>query len=214
MYRTPDKADVMDIKEFYDDFVSNYENVMKYILIFLSRNIKIKGIRREENLEIPEEALREAFINAMVHRDYFIQGRVQVDIYPDRLEISNPGRLLFNEKELGNISVARNPILFDLVHRLGYIEKVGSGIKRIKRLVPDVKFEIASEWFRVVFKRPTTQKTFRADTKFPEKFPEKTGDKIISLIKKDKRITIMEISKIIGISDGAVKKQLPIFPSN
>ncbi len=174
LYRTPDKADVMDIKEFYDDFVSNYENVMKYILIFLSKNIEIKGIKREENLEIPEEALRESLINAMVHRDYFIQGRVQVDIYPDRLEISNPGRLLFDEKELGNVSVARNPILFDLVHRLGYIEKVGSGIKRIKRLVPDVKFEITSDWFRVVFKRKT---------KFPEKFPEKT-EEILRLLRE------------------------------
>jgi len=114
LYRTPDKADVMDIKEFYDDFVSNYENVMKYIMIFLSKEIRIKGMKRIENPEIPEEALREALINAMVHRDYFIQGRVQIDIYPDRLEITNPGKLLFDEKDLGEISIARNPIIFSI----------------------------------------------------------------------------------------------------
>ena len=155
LYRTPDKADVMDIKEFYDDFVSNYENVMKYIMIFLSKEIQIKGMKRIENPEIPEEALREALINAMVHRDYFIQGRVQIDIYPDRLEITNPGKLLFDEKDLGEISIARNPIIFDLVHRLGYVEKVGSGIKRIRNLVPDVEFKIGSNWFRIIFKRKT-----------------------------------------------------------
>ena len=84
---------------------------MKYIMLFLNKEIEIKGLRREEKLEIPEEALREALINAMVHRDYFIHGRVQIDIYPDRLEITNPGKLLFDEKELGEISIARNPII-------------------------------------------------------------------------------------------------------
>jgi len=199
LYRTSDKADVMDIKEFYDDFVSNYENVMKYIMIFLNKEIEIKGLRRIEKSEIPEEALREALINAMIHRDYFIQSRVQIDIYPDRLEITNPGKLLFDEKELGEISIARNPIIFDLAHRLHYVEKIGSGIKRIRNLVPDVKFEIGSNWFRVVFKR-------RA--RFPEKFPEKTPDKILYLIKNNPRITIKQISEILRISDRAVKKWL------
>ena len=60
-----------------------------------------------------------------------------------------------------------------------YVEKIGSGIKRIRNLVPDVKFEIGSNWFRVVFKRKV---------RFPEKFPEKTPDKIFYLLKKEKKI--------------------------
>ena len=203
LYRTPNKADVMDIKEFYDDFITNYENVMKYIMIFLSKEIKIKGLKRIETLEIPEEALREALINAMVHRDYFIQGRAQIDIYPDRLEITNPGKLLFDEKDLGEISIARNPIIFDLAHRLHYVEKIGSGIKRIRNLVPDVEFKIGSNWFRIIFKRKP-----EFPQKFPEKFPEKTENKIVHLIKNNPNITIKEIAEILGISDRAVKKWL------
>ena len=203
LYKTSNKADVMDIKEFYDDFISNYENVMKYIMIFLSKEIEIKGLKRIEKPEIPEEALREALINAMVHRDYFIQGRVQIDIYPDRLEITNPGKLLFDEKELGEISIARNPIIFDLAHRLRYVEKIGSGIKRIRNLVPDVKFEIGSNWFRVIFKRKV-----RFPERFPEKFPEKTPDRILYIIENNPQITIKQIAEILGISDRAVKKWL------
>ena len=160
-------------------------------------------MKRVETLEIPEEALREALINAMVHRDYFIQGRVQIDIYPDRLEITNPGKLLFDEKDLGEISIARNPIIFDLAHRLHYVEKIGSGIKRIRNLVPDVKFEIGSNWFRVVFKRKVG-----FPEKFPERFPEKTPDKILYLIKNNPQITIKQIAEFLRISDRAVKKWL------
>ena len=203
LYKSSNKADVMDIKEFYDDFISNYENVMKYIMIFLSKEIEIKGLKRIEKPEIPEEALREALINAMTHRDYFIQGRVQIDIYPDRLEITNPGKLLFDEKELGEISIARNPIIFDLAHRLRYVEKIGSGIKRIRNLVPDVKFEIGSNWFRVIFKRKV-----RFPEKFPERFPEKTPDRILYIIENNPQITIKQIAEILGISDRAVKKWL------
>jgi len=213
LYRSTNKSDIMDIKEFYDDFVTNYENVMKYVLLFLNKNIEIKGIKRQEKLEIPEEALREAIINAMVHRDYFIQGRVQIDIYPDRLEISNPGKLLFDKSELGKVSVARNPILFDLAHRLGYIEKVGSGIQRIRKLVPNVKFEITSDWFRVIFPR-TVEKSEKWSEKWSDRWSEKWSElserqrQILKLIIENPKISRAKLSEILGINPSAVQKHL------
>ena len=76
-----------------------------------------------------------------------------------------------------------------------YVEKIGSGIKRIRNLVPDVKFDIGSNWFRVVFKRKV-------------RFPEKTLDKILYLIKNNPQITIKQIAEFLKISDRAVKKWL------
>jgi len=92
--------------------------------------------------------------------------------------------------------------LFDLVHRLGYIEKVGSGIKRIKRLVPDVKFEITSDWFRIIFKRKTPQKT-----------PQKTiltalELKIFNKIKENPSISRKQIAIELKISPYTVKEYL------
>jgi ATP-dependent DNA helicase RecG len=70
-----------------------------------------------------------------MHRDYFEAGaNVFVEIYDDRIEISNPGGLPkgLSRAELGNRSVRRNPLIADLLHRIAFIEKAGTGIRRMR----------------------------------------------------------------------------------
>lgn len=103
-------------------------------------------------------------MNAIIHRDYMEEGaRVMIEIFDDRVEISNPGELLFNREELGRKSVARNPVIFDMFYRLDLIEKVGSGINRIRNAVAqrglDVKFE-ADTFFTIAFQRPESAHDF------------------------------------------------------
>ncbi|MEA3499586.1 MAG: ATP-binding protein [Candidatus Marinimicrobia bacterium] len=97
----------------------------------------------------------------MIHRDYFVNSNVQINISPDKVEIINPGKLLFPKSDFGKVSVRRNPILVDLVHRLGLVEKAGSGIKRIKGLTKKyktkVKFE-TGDFFTTIFFRETDLK--------------------------------------------------------
>jgi ATP-dependent DNA helicase RecG len=98
--------------------------------------------------------------NSIIHRDYFeIGARVMVEIFDDRVEISNPGELLVDEKEFGKkvISVARNPVLFDIFHRLQLIEKVGTGVQRIIEAIQKRKLSIEfyfGRFFSVTFLRP------------------------------------------------------------
>lgn len=95
-------------------------------------------------------ALREAITNAVMHRDYFEAGaNVFVEIYDDRIEISNPGGLPrgLNREELGTRSVRRNPLIADLLHRIALIEKAGTGIRRMiedakKHKCPEPKFTV------------------------------------------------------------------------
>jgi len=72
------------------------------------------------------------------------------------VEIINPGKLLFPIEELGKRSAQRNPILVDLVHRLGLIEKAGSGIKRMKKMMDEegleMEFEVGT-YFSTIFHR-------------------------------------------------------------
>lgn len=157
LYKGTERVDILDKKEFNADLISNFNDTHDYIVSKLNTNYIIKGKERINKLELPEEALREAIINAMVHRNYFSQGHIQIDIFLDRVEISNPGNLLFDKRELGKVSIPRNPIIMDLMHRTNYVEKIGSGINRIKKLIREygleVNFEVDSDWFRIIFYR-------------------------------------------------------------
>ncbi|WP_277071483.1 ATP-binding protein [Slackia exigua] len=97
---------------------------------------KIEGASRLTKELVPREAFREAVANALVHRTWDVDSRVRVSIFPDRVEVSSPGGLptgLSEEEYLaGRVSVLRNPLLAEAFFRLGYIEKFGTGVLRIK----------------------------------------------------------------------------------
>ncbi|MEA1986923.1 MAG: putative DNA binding domain-containing protein, partial [Candidatus Marinimicrobia bacterium] len=162
LYSDIEQTEIIDSKEFAEDFISNLENANNYLISKLNTAIIIKDeLRHKEKLELPKEALREAVINAMIHRDYFVNSNVQINISPDKVEIINPGKLLFPKSDFGKISVRRNPILVDLVHRLGLVEKAGSGIKRIKGLTKKYKTKVkfkTGEFFTTIFFRETDLK--------------------------------------------------------
>ncbi len=189
---------MLDKKVFDADLISNFENALQFILRNIKTRADIVGVRRVETPEIPEKALREAILNAMIHRDYFIEGRILINIFEDRVEIFNPGKLLFPPEELGKISITRNPILADCMHRAGFVEKIGSGIKRIKDLVPDVEIKTSSDWFMVTFKRKQTEKIRSKSDANRTQIGRKSDEKerqiwIIQYLKENKTIKSKDI---------------------
>ena len=84
-----------------------------------------------------ERSVFEALVNALIHRDYLILGsEVHIDIYDDRVTIYSPGGIAdgtrIQERDITNISsTRRNPVLADIFGRLGYMERQGSGFKKI-----------------------------------------------------------------------------------
>lgn len=108
---------------------------------FVKRNMKTRWKKTSNSrIEMPEYCERsvfEALVNAIIHRDYLILGsEVHVDIYDDRLTIYSPGGMAdgtrIQERDIDNISSARrNPVLADIFGRLGYMERQGSGFKKI-----------------------------------------------------------------------------------
>ncbi len=106
---------------------------------FIKRNTGVKtqlmdGVRRENRWAYPEEALREAIVNALVHRDYLLSGSdIELSIYEDRLEVGSPGRLpngITPERMLTGCRAARNQLLKDVMRDYGYLEHMGMGIPR------------------------------------------------------------------------------------
>ena len=141
---------ILDRRDFTGDLYSIYEECMAYVQSRLNTALIPHARGRDERLELPEQALREALVNAVVHRDYRSTANVQVHIYHDRLEIITPGGLPagMKEEELGHKSVPRNPLLFGLFYRMNLVEQIGSGIQRIRDLcreygVAEPKFEVS-----------------------------------------------------------------------
>ncbi len=238
LYEGTSKTKILDKAEFDEDFVSNFNNAVIFALRNLRTEYVIKKVEREERPEIPEEVLRELIINAMIHRDYFSEGRVLVEIFSDRVEISNPGGLLFKKSDFGTISLSRNPLFVDMVHRLRFVERIGSGIHRVKEILgKKISFKISDEWFRVIIKRDVTPTGTVNDTvsgtvkdlilsnsnisssdlikQVGSKLAEKVGSKlaenqikILLLIEENPRITKKELSELLKISTTAIDKNI------
>lgn len=106
---------------------------------FVRRNINIEttledGVRRKDRWDYPDQVIREAVINALVHRDYLLSGTtIELSIYSDRLAITSPGRLpngITPERMRTGCRAARNPMIKDIMRDYGYLEHMGMGIPR------------------------------------------------------------------------------------
>ena len=129
------KTHILDLKNFTGDLYTIYEDCVAYAQAKLNTEL-IPHIRgRDERLELPEDAIRDALVNAIAHRDYRSTANVQMYVFHDRLETVTPGGLPagMREADLGTRSVPRNRLLFGMFHRMGMVEQIGSGIRRIRQ---------------------------------------------------------------------------------
>lgn len=132
---------------------------------FLMRNLKKiqvePSFNSEGKLEIPQIVLEELLVNALIHRNYYINSPVKIFIFDNRVEIISPGKLpntLTVEKIKYGISVARNPILNSFGTKMLPYRGVGTGILRSFKSYPYIEFEndIKLDQFKVIIKRINT----------------------------------------------------------
>ncbi len=107
-----------------------FREAYAFVVSQLYRSFSITGPMREEKLEIPEVALREAIINALVHRNYHISATIKISIYDNRIEIFSPGGFpgpmnLKNIKK--GLTYTRNTAIAKIFREAGYGEKLGTG---------------------------------------------------------------------------------------
>jgi ATP-dependent DNA helicase RecG len=126
----------LDKKEYTGDLFTQLENAENFIKNHIHLKGEINGLQRTDTYEIPIVAIREALVNAVVHRDYSNRGRdIKLGIYDDIVNIVSPGGLphAITEQNLTQgRSEIRNRALAGVLKNLNYIEQWGTGIKRIK----------------------------------------------------------------------------------
>jgi ATP-dependent DNA helicase RecG len=160
LYKGKDKTYIIDAKEFNGDMVNNIDEALAFLKRHLNVSYEIKTLRRKDILELPEDALREAIVNAVCHRNYLEKGaRVMVEIFDDRVEITSPGGVCkgVTPENFGKVSLTRNSVIASLLHRINYIEQMGTGVLRMKAAaktanVTEPKFDFA-DFFKVTFER-------------------------------------------------------------
>lgn len=214
LYKGTEKVNILDKKDFKGNIVENINNAILFVKRHTNVQYKIEKLQREEIPDIPDIALREAIINAVCHRDYFDKSsNVLIEVFDDRVEISNPGGLPSGLKpsDFGRKSVARNPLIASLLNRINYIEKVGTGINRIKQAVAEnerssVEFSFDSG-FSVIFRKLE----LTPETGLGEKLGERLGENELAIVKEisnDPNITIAELSQRVEISTTAIENNI------
>ncbi len=206
-----DKTRIIDDLMIESDLIDEVGETMKFISRHISVRYEFEGTpRRKEIWEYPLEALREAVINAIVHRDYTASSNIQIEIYDDRIEIWNPGRLLpgvriedLYKKE--HKSVIRNKLIAQLFYDFGYIEKYGSGTVKILNLckeqgLPPPEFMEEFGGFSVVFRKDIYNEKYLRDIGLNER-----QIKAVLYVKEKGKITNKEYREMTGLSDEGVR---------
>ena len=128
-----------------------------FVLDNMRRGVRLLGLERIEETEYPVQAIREAIVNAIAHRDYRIRGdEIRVLMFGDRIEFYSPGRLPghITVENLVEERFSRNEILVQVLSDMGFIERLGYGIDRMIRLMtgaglPAPRFEETTAGFQV-----------------------------------------------------------------
>ena len=175
---------------------------MAFLKERLYYSFDIKKSRREEKLEIPETALREIVINALVHRNYQIPAPCKIAIYADRVEIFSPGNfpgpIQTDNLELG-VTYIRNPVICNVFREAGYIEKLGSGFITLfseyrKSQLPTPSVIEGNGFVKCILPRRATNETLPAQIEEDKKLM------LIKLLAKSESIKSSDVIKYLKIS--------------
>lgn len=161
-FKGTEPIEFIDMKVFGKDIIGQRDSALEFVKEHTALHAKIVGTEREEKWEYPIEAIRESITNSICHRDYEVQSSIQVRIFDDRIEISNPGPLpvgLTVEKLKGrHESILRNPLLGKCFFLIKFVEQWGTGTNRIIKEtinhgLPEPIFEDTGTGFIVTFRK-------------------------------------------------------------
>ena len=144
----------------YGSIVNQYNKGKDFIVGKLNNIQKNKDFNSIGDLEIPELVIKELLINALFHRDYFIEDSIKVYVFPNRIEIKNPGKLPNNltveDIKQGIQRRDRNVLLTSYAIDLLPYRGIGSGVLNSLKAYPDIDFEnnVEGDYFKVTIHRP------------------------------------------------------------
>ena len=196
------KTTFKDRKEFSGSILKQLEDAFLYIDMFNHTQAEFEGLNRYDSRDYPVGAIREALLNAVVHRDYSFSSSTLISIFDDRLEFVTVGGLVKgltkNDIMLG-VSVLRNRNLADIFYRLKLIEAYGTGMPKIKECYAQYEKKPVIEVTDNAFKITLPNTNYYKDVSDISKL-SKREKQIIELIDNNGFVTRAMVQEYIGCS--------------
>lgn len=206
VYEGTGKSKFKTRKEFSGSILKQLDDTFSFLSLNNNLRSTFDGLRRIDYADYPEEALREALLNAVVHRDYDYSGSIIINIYDDRMEFISLGGLvkgLTLEDIRGGVSQPRNTVIANVFYRLELIESYGTGIQRMLESYAgngfEPKFAPAPASFVVMLPNRNTEKSQADDLDLSRE------EKVLRLLTERGQISRKDVEQLLGCSS---------FPAN
>ena len=207
------KSIFKDRRELKGSLLEQLEDAYAYIDQFNHTHAEFHGLDRIDHRDYPREAIREALLNALVHRDYSVSGSTLISIFDDRMELITIGGLIrgisYDDIMLG-VSALRNQHLANVFYRLKLIEAYGTGIMKINESYQDQeekpKIEVSNNAFKITLPSRNAVENQQADRTPPlqpltiSHGAANREQKVLSLLDHCDAIVRKDVESLLGVS--------------
>lgn len=194
-------------KEFFGSVLKQLEESYEYISLHNNVHADFIGLERVETFDYPQYALREALLNAIVHRDYNYSGSIIINIFSNRIEFVSIGGLVKGitlSDIMHGVSQPRNVVLANVFYRLKLIESYGTGIQRI---IESYKDKLQPEFLVEPSSFVTILPKFSAAEKIIQDCSHNTPEsRVLDLLTSKKEITRRDVESLLKCSSFPARK--------
>ncbi len=202
-----DKGDFQDRREFGGSLFQQMEQTYAYLNMRNRTRATFEGLRRIDTRDYPEEALREALLNSLVHRDYSFSASTLISVYDDRIEFVSVGGLVGGislDDILLGLSVCRNPKLAAIFYRLKLIEAFGTGVPKMMEVYRGSglkpKIEASNNAFKITLPNRNAGKASDAQ--------QSVEERVLAFAETKGSITRSDVDALLGVSQATSNRLL------
>lgn len=208
-----DQQEFQDRKEFTGSILKQLNDAYDYLALRNQNRASFEGLFRIDQKDYPEVALREALLNAIVHRDYSYSAGTLLSVYYDRIELVSIGGLAHGialEDVLLGLSVCRNQKLANIFYRLSLIEAYGTGMKKINNAYSEspVKPEIMATGnaFKIILPKTNSYKVAPDLSRSMDQMKETAA--ILEFINEHGSITRLQLESLLEMKTATAIRTL------
>lgn len=211
VFQGSSKTVFKDRAEFSGSLFKQMEEIYAYIDRFNRIRAEFPGLKRVDTRDYPPEAVREAMLNAVVHRDYSYSASTFISIFDDRIEFVTLGGLpkgIAMSDVMMGVSVPRNRRLANIFYRLHLIEAFGTGMLKIKECYVGCPGQPAVEASENAFKITLPNVNYEAETSVQKKPLSEKEQRILEYISAKPSASRAEIEAATGLSQSVTVRAL------